>query len=222
MAAKKNRTRVRNGLPAEERRAPSSEVGSLTWLKGLLGRPLALERRSDGLHVVLVERRRQSPLDPEAQPLPVLCDALREQLKAYAAKNTTKLRLLVGLHNSLSRHGWDAVARKDSRVLASVLAQMKILLVCQPTPELKFIAHRLRMLQAAAEAREEQPKTQRLPVLRREVVHVKPAEDALVVVDVGENAQYVVLRGRAWDDTSAPASSSFGVDAPAPTGPGRA
>jgi len=221
MAAKKNRSRAPSGLPALERRAPASEAGSLTWLKGLLGRPLTLERRGDGLRVVLGERRRQSPPDPETLPLPALCEALRRQLKAYAAKNTTKLRLLVGLRNSLWRHGWDAVARKDSRVLASVLSQMKILLVCQPTPELKFIAHRLRMLQAAAEAREEHPKTQRLPVLWREVVPVKPAEDALVVVDVGENAQYVVLRGRAWDDTSLPSSSGFSSTSSGPESPGR-
>ena len=44
--------------PRKERRAPRGAPGSARWLKGLLARPIALERRGGQLHVTLVERRR--------------------------------------------------------------------------------------------------------------------------------------------------------------------
>jgi hypothetical protein len=65
--------RLRMGKPRVERRTPRGAPGSVRWLKGLLGRPVALERRGGKLHLTLVERRRP-PEVIRAQERAALCE----------------------------------------------------------------------------------------------------------------------------------------------------
>ena len=67
-------------VPVKDRRgAPGAKgtTGSLRRLKGLLGRPLGLERRGGRLRVVLIDRRRASPADQ-----PPSLSQLRAELRA--------------------------------------------------------------------------------------------------------------------------------------------
>ena len=79
-------------VPVKDRRAaPGAKgtTGSLRRLKGLLGRPLGLERRGGRLRVVLIDRRRASPADR-----PPSLSQLRAELRA---------RLLAHEHDCTAR-----------------------------------------------------------------------------------------------------------------------
>ena len=104
---------VRKGNPNQpfvERRSASSRRGSLGRLSALLGRPLGLERRRGGLHVVLVDRRRPSPDDP-AVAMEMLRGELWNRLLAHQNAHTAQvMRHLVFVHDELGNKGWEGVA----------------------------------------------------------------------------------------------------------------
>jgi hypothetical protein len=139
-----------------ERRAGQQGRGSanpLKRLKGALGRPMALQWRNGQPHVVLVERRSAARLD-RAQAH--LCAELRVRLLAQEADETSKLlRHLVTVHDKLSRKGWDGVGALPSSVLAKAAMQADMLVEEEPSPALTQFAEQLRLLQAAAAAREQ-------------------------------------------------------------------
>jgi hypothetical protein len=142
--------------PLKERRTGPQGQGAanpLKRLKGALGRPMALKWRNGQPHVELVERRSGARLD-RAQAH--LCDELRARLLALEADETSKLlRHLVTVHDKFSRKGWDGVAALPSSVLAKAAMQADMLVQEEPSPALTLLAEQLRLLQAAAAAREQ-------------------------------------------------------------------
>ena len=95
-------------MPLKDRRAaPDGKGGgSLRKLKGLLGRPIGLERRDGKLHVVLTERRRQRPAD-EPPSLSQLCAELSARLLAHETSEVQTMRHLILVHDALERTGLD-------------------------------------------------------------------------------------------------------------------
>ncbi len=136
-----------------ERRAEPGRIGSLRWLKGLLARPLTLERRDRHWHLTLVERRRARPSDPLAS-LYALRAELRTRLLAHRDNHGTRsIRHLVYLHRELGREGWRAVDALPGKAIAKALAQAEMLVGDEPFAELTMLIERLRLAQVAASTR---------------------------------------------------------------------
>lgn len=141
--------------PRKERRAPRGAPGSTRWLKGLLGRPIALERRGGQLHLTLVERRR-SPEVIELQQRQRLCDEVRVLLLDRGSDSEVAvLRHLALVLDVLVQRGWDGVAAMASGVLRKALMQAQLLESQDATPALSHLIERLRLLQVAASLRED-------------------------------------------------------------------
>ncbi len=164
--------------PEVERRAPRGEPGSLRWLKGLLGRPLALQRRHGKLHMSLLERRR-SPAQIEADELEALRQELQTRLLGHELAHAARvMRQLVFVHDALGRNGWPGVAVMPSSVLGKALLQAEMLHGREKSPLLAQMAERLRMLKAAAEVREErQDRRTREPIAKDVEVSETTHED---------------------------------------------
>ncbi len=142
--------------PALERRAPRGKPGSLSWIRGLMGRPLALERRDGKLHMTLVERRR-SAAELEAQALEQLRHELQTRLVAHDVGHAARvMRHLVFVHDELGRKGWAGVAQMSSQVLGKALVQVEMLGSAERSRPLRQMADKLRLLKVAAEVRQEQ------------------------------------------------------------------
>ena len=163
--------RARVAKPRVERRTPRGKPGSLRWLRGLLGRPVVLEQRNGSLHLTLLERRRP-PEVIQAQERAALCEELRLRLLEHGEHHVAVLRPLVAVHEALSRQGWDRVGRLPSALLAKAHLQLLMLIGREASDALAGMAEHLRLLQAAAEAREDRD--------RRDGVR---DDDQLVVVD---------------------------------------
>lgn len=190
--------RRRPGPAIEDRRVPSSAGGlgvKLRRLKGVLKRPLRLERR--GLHwlVVVVDRRRSpSPLavPSEAQ----LLSELRARLLAIDHEHAANgMRQLVALHGKLRRKGWGAVEAMAARDLARALAQCELLASLEASPAMSMLIERLRLLKAASEAREE----------RRARARADELDGQAEVIETSFDAFHETERG--WLDTVAPAAA---------------
>lgn len=141
--------------PAVERRAPRGKPGSLSWMRGLMGRPLALERRDGALHMTLVDRRR-SPAEIEAQALEQLRHEVQTRLLAHEVDHAARvMRHLVFVHDELGRKGWAGVAEMSSEVLGKALVQVEMLGCGERSRLMAEMADKLRLLKVAAELREE-------------------------------------------------------------------
>jgi hypothetical protein len=141
--------------PTRERRASRGKPGSLSWLQGLMGRPVALQRRGGTLQVMLVERRR-SAAEIEAHAL----RRLRRELHTRLAGDDGRLpahvvRHLAFVHDELGRKGWPGVAALPSELLGKALIQAEMLESRASAPPLAEMIDRLRLLKAAAEVSEE-------------------------------------------------------------------
>lgn len=124
-------------------------------MKSILGRPLTLQRRADGLHVALLERRR-SPELIQAESMARLREELRLRLLELDHQHATSvMRHLVFVHDVLGRQGWAGVQAINSSVLRKAVVQVQMLVEREPSKRLERLMDRLRMMQAAAEAREE-------------------------------------------------------------------
>lgn len=150
-------TPSRRRRPSKERRAPRGQGGLLRWvksLKGLLSRPLALQRRNGRWQLRLVDRRRAAAaLTPETH---ALCDDLRERLLAHPDEVAVHaLRHLVRVHDTLTREGWPGVEALPGRTLRKSLAQTQMLLKEHRSEPLLMLQERLRVMQVAADLREE-------------------------------------------------------------------
>lgn len=138
-----------------ERRSPPGAPGSLRWFKGLLGRPVALQRRDGRLHMVLVERRRP-PEERRAQALEMLRDELRTRLLGDAHEHAAQaMRHLVFVHDELGRKGWAGVEAMPALVLRKALVQAQMLQDQEASPALTKLIDRVRVLLVGAELREE-------------------------------------------------------------------
>lgn len=149
--------------PAQDRRAPAGANGKtnpMRQLKGVLGRPLGVERRDGQLHVVLVERRRAAPADqpPSASQL---CEELGARVLAHDPQHISKdMSHLLIVHEALGSKGWPGVAALPSRVLAAALAQAEALAGQDSSLTLETFIEGLRPLQRAADLREERSSRQ--------------------------------------------------------------
>jgi hypothetical protein len=193
--------RARVARPRAERRSPRGKPGSLRWLRSLLGRPVALEQRNGKLHITLQERRRP-PEVIQAQERAALCEELRLRLLEHGEHHVAVLRPLLAVHEALSRHGWERVGHLPSALLAKAHLQLLMLIGREASGALSGMAEHLRLLQAAAEAREDRN--------RRDGVR---DDDQLVVVEEVEASVYEEA-DRAWVVTESPARVEPEVDLP--------
>jgi len=142
-------------MPLKDRRAtPSGKGGSLRKLKGLLARPLGIERREGKLHVVLTERRRQRPAD-EPPSLAHLCAELSARLLAHEASEVQTMRHLILVHDALERRGWTALEGMSALVLAKAIEQAQALATEEPSPHMDMLIEGLRPLHVAADLRDQ-------------------------------------------------------------------
>lgn len=141
--------------PRKDRRAPRGTPGTTRWLKGLLARPVALERRDGQLHVTLVERRR-TPEVIEQQERSALCDEVRVLLLHRGSDHEVAvMRHLVLSLDVLQTRGWEGVGAMASGVLRKALMQAQLLHSQESTPALDHLVERLRLLHVAAGLRED-------------------------------------------------------------------
>jgi hypothetical protein len=143
-------------MPLKDRRAaPDGKgSGSLRKLKGLLGRPIGLERREGKLHVVLTERRRPRPADEPAS-LSQLCAELSARLLAHETSEVQTMRHLILVHDALERRGWAAIEGLSSLVLIKAIEQAEVLAAEEPSPHMDMLIEGLRPLHTAADLRDQ-------------------------------------------------------------------
>lgn len=143
-------------MPLKDRRAaPDGRGGgSLRKLKGLLGRPIGLERREGKLHVVLTERRRQRPTD-EPPSLAHLCAELSARLLAHETSEVQTMRHLILVHDALERRGWVAIEGMSALVLARAIEQAEALATEEPSALMDMLIEGLRPLHIAADLRDQ-------------------------------------------------------------------
>jgi hypothetical protein len=141
-------------MPLKERRAPEGKGGSLRKIRGLLKRPLAIERREGKLQVVLTERRRRRPAD-EPPSLSQLCAELSARLLAHEHSEVQTMRHLILVHDALDRRGWAALEGMSSLVLAKAIEQAESLAAEEPSPLMDMLVEGLRPLHTAADLRDQ-------------------------------------------------------------------
>lgn len=206
--ARKKSQKPQNG----DRRAPRGTPGSVRWVKGILGRPLALERRGSQLHLTLVDRRRPPELI-QAHELESLRTELRARLLAHENDTAaTVMRHLVFVHDVLGGQGWAGVEAMASRVLGKALVQAQMLASEEASPRLTQLIDRLQVLKAAASVREEKVPTaapEAAPEFRRTV-----ELDTRVEVSEASAEDFEAME-RGWEDT---VSQKLTATAPATNG----
>jgi hypothetical protein len=150
--------------PLKERRTGLQGEGTanpLKRLKGALGRPVALEWRNGQPHVVLVERRSGAR---QGRSQAHLCAELRARLLAQATDETSKLlRYLIVVHDTLAKKGWEGVGALPATVLSKAIRQADMLASEDPSRALTELVQRLRLLHAAAVARNQSRQAEENP-----------------------------------------------------------
>jgi hypothetical protein len=148
-------------MPLKDRRAAvdGKGGGSLRKLKGLLGRPIGLERRDGKLHLVLTERRRQRPADEPAS-VSQLCGELSARLLAHESSEVQTMRHLILVHDALERRGWAALEGMSALVLIKAIEQAEALAAEEPSPHMDMLIEGLRPLHIAADMRDQRESRQ--------------------------------------------------------------
>jgi hypothetical protein len=145
----------RNTPLKDRRAAPDAPESSLRKFKGMLNRPLGVERRDGKLQVVLTERRRARPAD-EKPSIALLCAELSARLLAHEANEAAQtMRHLILVHDALERKGWIGIEGMSSLVLARAIEQAMMLAREEPSPHMDMLIEGLRPLNAAATLREQ-------------------------------------------------------------------
>jgi hypothetical protein len=147
--------------PIKDRRsgAPGATT-PLRKLKGLLVRPIGLERHDGKLKVVLAERRRPRPAN-EQPSLALLCAELSARMLTHEADETARtMRHLILVHDALERRGWAGVETMSSLVLREALRQAETLAAEDASPHLDMLIEGLRPLHAAAALRDQRESRQ--------------------------------------------------------------
>ena len=145
----------RNTPLKDRRAAPDAPENSLRKFKGMLNRPLGVERRDGKLQVVLTERRRTRPAD-EKPSIALLCAELSARLLAHEANEAAQtMRHLILVHDALERKGWIGIEGMSSLVLARAIEQAMMLAREEPSPHMDMLIEGLRPLNAAATLREQ-------------------------------------------------------------------
>jgi hypothetical protein len=146
---------TRNKPLKDRRAAPDAPENSLRKFKGMLNRPLGVERRDGKLQVVLTERRRVRPAD-EKPSIALLCAELSARLLAHEANEAAQtMRHLILVHDALERKGWIGIESMSSLVLARAIEQAMMLAREEPSPHMDMLIEGLRPLNAAATLREQ-------------------------------------------------------------------
>lgn len=194
--------------PRRERRAPRGAPGTTRWLKGLLARPVALERRDGQLHLTLVERRRP-PEVVEQQERAALCDEVRVLLlNRGSEQEVAVMRHLVLVLDVLAQRGWTAVGAMASGVLRKAVMQAQLLHSQEPGAALAYLMERLRLLHVAAGLRED-----------RQRGSPSPDDSDHAVVTEGSHEEFEAMQ-RDWVSTVAPpvpSAAAAAAAAPAPS-----
>lgn len=157
MPAKPPSRKVSRPLGKDRRAPPDAQASTepLRRLKGVLNRPIGLERRDGHLHLVLTERRRTPPVDA-SPPLAQLCEELSARLLALGPDDAAQaMHHLVLLHDVLERKGWPGVAALPSPVLGEALAQAEMLASDEPSDAMDTLIEGLTPLHTAAVLRDE-------------------------------------------------------------------
>ena len=145
----------RNTPLKDRRAAPDAPESSLRKFKGMLNRPLGVERRDGKLQVVLTERRRARPAD-EKPSIALLCAELSARLLAHEANEAAQtMRHLILVHDALERKGWIGIEGMSSLVLARAIEQAMMLAREEPSPHMDMLIEGLRPLNVAATLREQ-------------------------------------------------------------------
>ena len=154
MSDSQDRAKPVRKKPLQDQRQPRGVPGSVRWLKGLLGRPLELQRREGQLHVTLAERRRSSE-QVRADELDCVREELRARLLSHDLEHAASvMRHLVFVHDALARQGWPGLGALPSRLLGKALLQTQMLVSQSASSRLALLIDRLRVAQVAAELRE--------------------------------------------------------------------
>jgi len=140
-------------MPLKDRRSPDGKSGPLRKLKGLLGRPLGIEKRDGKLQVVLAERRRPRPPN-EPPSLAQLCAELSARLLAHEHSEVQTMRHLILVHDALDRRGWVALEDMSALVLGKAIEQAEALAAEEPSPLMDMLLEGLRPLHMAADLRD--------------------------------------------------------------------
>ena len=141
--------------PLKDRRQPRGTPGSVRWLKGLLGRPLELQRQGGQMHLTLVDRRR-SPERVLADELASVREELRARLLSQELEHAARvMRHLVFVHDALGRQGWAGLDALPSVLLGKALVQTQMLLSQAASSRLALLVERLRVAKVTAELREQ-------------------------------------------------------------------
>jgi hypothetical protein len=156
-----NSTSSRKGArskPLKDRRAPAGSAAAaapMRQIKGMLNRPIKLQRDGSKLRVVLGDRRRPRPAG-EAPSVSLLCAELSARMLAHEAEEAAQtMRHLILVHDALERRGWVGVESMSALVLRRALSQAQMLANDDPSPHLDMLIEALRPLHAAAQLRDE-------------------------------------------------------------------
>jgi hypothetical protein len=155
MASTRSKSRSSRRRPLEERRKQPGAPGSMRWLGGILGRPLALDNAAGVPRIVLVERRKAGEPNDRV-PTAQMCEELRSRLLGHGLGDTARvMRHLALVHDQLTSKGWAGVDALPSRVLGRAVVQAQMLTAHEPSLALAQLAHRLRVVKVGVELREE-------------------------------------------------------------------
>ena len=148
-----------HGKPLKDRRSRGGAGAPLQRLKGLLARPIGLERRDGKVQLVLKERRRAQGTaahDADEATPSQLCTELSARLLAHETDHAVRtMRHLMFVHDVLDAKGWAGVAAMSGHVLTEALDQLELLAADDPSPQMDLLVARMRPLQRAAELRDE-------------------------------------------------------------------
>jgi hypothetical protein len=184
----------------KERRAPRGAPGSTRWLKGLLARPVALERRDGQLHLTLVERRRPPEVIEQQSRSQLRDDVTARVLNRCATREVAVYRHLLVALDVLVKKGWEGVGAMTSVVLRKALMQARLLKDQEPCSAVDHLIERLQVLHVAAGLREDRARG-------------LPSPDLSDHAEVSEvSHEEFEARQRAWVRTVSPAVSSDGQD----------
>lgn len=185
-----------------ERRLDAERGGlkaRLHRLLGLLKRPLGLKRRGLNFDVVLVDRRRNPP--HHSASVARICNELRARLGALDREHVEQtMGPLVRVYEELRRRGWTGIEAMSSRGLERAARQVRLLHDLEPSVPLARLADRLRLMQEAAEAREERGRTVRQ--------QAAAASTEVRETDFTEFARHDTVAPDALDSKAPPASAA--------------
>lgn len=188
MTDPQDRAKAAAKKPLRDRRQPRGAPGSVRWLKGLLGRPLALQRREGQLHVTLVDRRRK-PEQLRADELAAVRQDLRARLLSQEPDHAARVMHHLGfVHDALGQHGWAGLDTLPVALLGKALVQAQMLAGPEGSKGMQLLIDKLRLAQVAADLREQR-------MARERTCAVEVSETTHADFEASE---------RSWDATQAP------------------